>query len=160
MPNNINHSYFLRLLSTACILVAIFVGEGCASGDPRPVSATQREAEIRELLHDNLSWSFGTHSLTKPYKWPDEDDVTEVFEQLTDADIPILINIIRADVAQGKGLLNAETNSAIWVLSFFKEKAKVPVLRLYHDPTISQAEKAIWKDELDAIKVRSTTIWR
>lgn len=160
MPDNAKYSLFLRLLSTACLFVAMFAGEGCASGDPRPASATQREAEIRELLHDNLSWSFGTHSLTKPYKWPDEDDITEVFEQLTDDDISILINIIRADVAQGKGLLNAETNSAIWVLSFFKEKAKEPVLRLYHDPTISQAEKAIWEDELDAIEVRSTTIWR
>jgi hypothetical protein len=151
---------FLRLLRTVCLFAAIFISEGCASANSHHAGTSQREVEIRELLHDNLSWAFGTHSLTKPYKWPDEEDVIEVFKQLTDDDIPVLINIIRADVAQGKGLLNAETNSAIWVLSFFKDKAKAPVLRLYHDPSISQAERAIWKDELDAIKARSTTNWR
>lgn len=117
-----------------------------------------REMQIRKLFRKNMSWATGHSMGTRWYKWPNSRGVKKVFGQLTEADIPVLISMICSyeDIspyAIHKGDEYAEYNSAIWVLSFFKEKAEAYVRPLY-EAAQTEAEKEKWRGVLGTIEVR------
>jgi hypothetical protein len=104
----------------------------------------KRETEVLDILKDNLSWSFGKGlSLDK---WPSPKDAKNAFSQLVETDIPILIKII-----QKHEVSEAEINLAIWELSLFGDKAKIPIMQA-NDSALLPSEKKKWLELLETIE--------
>lgn len=139
------------LMLTLSLLFNTFgvLGDGHISSMVQPpnskVAALKRDDEVVKILKSNLSWSVGKGSSL--YRWPTDQDAKYAFNQLNEADIPILIKIL-SNQESSEGVLT----SATWILSMFADKARMPVMQAY-ELASSPQKKIGWLEILTTIEV-------
>ncbi|MGZ3775999.1 MAG: hypothetical protein ACXVCY_19590 [Pseudobdellovibrionaceae bacterium] len=136
------------------ILILFLIINGCKTEAPitkenhsRCKDKSQCKDELIKMLHGTVHWKIGGLERTSG-RMPSGKDAEIMYTKLTDADIPLLVEIIHENRIDP-----AEIAGAGLVLSRFTDKA-LPIVKTMLEKSSSPQETNNWLMVLDQIQIR------